>query len=63
MYVLDICEKCLAKKMETCYYDDCYKTYKRVSFWKKAAELKKYFMVDAGQLVIGLIGLILMVVF
>ena len=48
--------------METCYYDDCYKTYKSESFWKKAAELKKYFVVDAGQLVIGCIGLILMVV-
>jgi len=49
--------------METCYYNDCYKTYRSESLWKRAAKLKKYFVVDAGQLVIGLIGLILMVVF
>lgn len=46
--------------MKTCYYDSYYKTYKSESLWKKAAELKKYFIVDAGQLVIGLTILFLM---
>ena len=48
--------------METCYYNDCYKTYKNESFWKKAAQLKKYIVVDFGQLVIGLVILFLMLV-
>jgi len=48
--------------MKTCYYNDCYKTYRSESLWKRAAQLKKYFIVDTGQLVIGLVVLFLMLV-
>lgn len=48
--------------METSYYRDSWELYRDESLIKKAAKLKKYFVVDAGQLVIELIGLILMVV-
>ena len=62
MYFLDIYENVWLKKMETSYYRDSWELYRDESLIKKAAKLKKYFVVDAGQLVIELIGLILMVV-
>lgn len=43
--------------METTYYNDIYNVYRKDSLVKRLKQFKKYIIVDAGQLVIGLIGL------
>jgi len=46
----------------TNYYNDLYSTYNSKPLLKTLKEkFNKYFVIDAGQLVLGTIGLILMV--
>ena len=45
----------------TNYFNDHYKTYRDEPLAKKLKYyFKKYFVLDAGQLVIGIVGLVLM---